>query len=70
MMAEKKGTLQKIAEAVEDAVQAVAAGFGAEAEPADPKPKSARKADQKEAIERAEMAKVAARKTARRRAGL
>lgn len=68
-MARKKGTLQKIADAVEDAVQAVAVGLGADPEPADPQPKSARKAAQKEAIVRAEKTKVAARKTASRRGG-
>ena len=69
MMVGKKGTLQKIADAVGDAVQAVAVGLGVEPEPDAPKPKAARKAAQKEAIERAEKSKVAARKTARRRAG-
>ena len=61
-MSEQKGLLQKITDAVGDAVQAVAAEVGlTEPEPAPaPKPKSVRKSVRKAAVAKVEHAQEAA----------
>ncbi len=70
-MATKKGTLRRVADAVGDAFQAVAAGVGLGAGPEPAEPKVNRKSSQKAAIKRAEEAKkvaTIARRASHRRA--
>lgn len=63
-MNEKKGPLQKIVDAVEEAVQAVAVGVGlTDPEPVPtPKPRSVRKSARKAAVAKVEQARTAAKK--------
>jgi len=57
-MSDTKGTIERIAEAVGDAVHSVAAGVGlADARSPEPQSKSLRKATRKAAVARAEKAK-------------
>ena len=64
-MAETKGSLEKIADAVGEAVQAVAVGVGLASEP-EPQPKAIRKAERKAMITRVEKAKKATGRIKRR----
>jgi hypothetical protein len=59
-MSEEKGTLQRIADAVGGAVQAVAAEVGLAGPDPAPKPKAVRKSVRKAAVAKVELAKQAA----------
>jgi hypothetical protein len=61
----RRGTLQKIADAVEDVVQTVAVETGLVENPLKPKPKAVRKAVRKAKVARAEKEKREARWTKR-----
>lgn len=61
----KRGTLRKIADAVEDVVQTVAVETGLVDDPEEPKPKAVRKAVRKAKVARAEKEKRDARWTKR-----
>ena len=64
-MATKKGALEKIAEAVGDAVEAVAVNVGLSEPDPEHKPKAARKAERKARVAEVEETKKSARKARR-----